>query len=118
MVTELQVARHSNARLWLDGIAVTRVDPRRAGTPRELEVTFGLAPPRAFFGPLVPEGAGPAREGAIEELAGAWARRAGVVLRARGGADRGLVGNGDEPAGLPRRESRQASASVAQVSAP
>jgi len=83
MLRELARFRARNARLRLDGIALTRVDPTRPGVPRELEAAWALAPSRAFIAPLVPEGPGPAREGAIDELAGAWARRAGLPVRVR-----------------------------------
>jgi cellulose biosynthesis protein BcsQ len=76
VLRELQRVRVINPALRLDGIVLTRVDAMRAGTARELEATLALAPPRAFLAPMIPDGPGPAREGAIESLALAWARRA------------------------------------------
>lgn len=83
LLRELERLRTRNSKLRLDGIALTRVDATRPGVLRELEAAWTLAPPRAFMAPLVPEGAGPAREGAIEELASVWARRAGLPVRVR-----------------------------------
>jgi hypothetical protein len=63
----------------LDGLALTRFDESRRGSLRSAETIFGLAPARAWIGPIVPEGAGAAREGAIDALARAWLERAGLV---------------------------------------
>jgi len=92
-LVELARIRLRNPKLRLDGIALTRVDATRPSVPRVLQAAWALAPARAFLAPLIPEGAGPAREGAIVELASGWALRAGLPVRARkiaGAADGGI----------------------------
>jgi len=75
VLAELARARRTNPSLRLDGIALTRLALTNASAARDLEANLALAPSRAFLAAPIPEGAGPAREGAIESLALAWARR-------------------------------------------
>jgi len=50
------------------GLVPTRFDPLRRGATRALEEVLAVAPAEAWLRPLIPEGAGAARDGAIDEL--------------------------------------------------
>ena len=79
--------RSQTSRLVLDGLVATRFDPNRPAAGRQLESTLALAPARAWIGPPIPEGAGAARAGALDEFAEAWAQIVGLGALGKGGPE-------------------------------